>query len=73
MSVMKNMLLAAVINFAVSAMAWNNLPDVNCRQYDGSIVNTLYLDGHVGGITARTPEEFPGYVDDPILWMGFAQ
>ena len=39
----------------------------------GSIVNTLYLDGHVGGITARTPEEFPKFADDPILWQGFAE
>ena len=39
----------------------------------GSTVNTLYLDGHVGGITARTPEEFPKFADDPILWQGFAE
>ena len=36
----------------------------------GSTVNCLYLDGHVGGVNARTPLEFPLYNDDKVFWTG---
>ena len=36
----------------------------------GNTVNCLYLDGHVGGVLARTPEEFPLYVGHELFWSG---
>ena len=64
MSVMKNMLLAAVINFAVSAMAWNNLPDVNCRQFwDKQKQNPAY-----SFLVARAAALRAEKLEDPTPW-----